>query len=559
MAQRLAAAGIFLCALFAAGVSVQAGSLSVVSDLISTSAPGAGATHTIQFTLAQAVPASGRIVITPDPDAFDILPSFDYTDVEFSVATSGPYVDQPLASAPNATQDGVAVTSGSSGAVTVTLNSTMGLSAGEKVRVTLAGGDPADYVENPSDTGSYRIQIETDDGSNIPIDTGTAMIAVVQQVGISNGVISIAPFRSNGLPSGSVAANNSTIEISLQTDIPATCRYATSTGIDYDSMTQQFTPNVGELFFTTLAGFQNGTEYDFYVRCDSTQGNENTDDYDISFTLDPTPTTDTSISTTDTSNGRGGFGAYANGSAVLYLGSVSIAGLTIPNGAVTILEDGAPGATATAKPDGSFTANVTGLERGTYSFDIYAADSGGRKTGSAGETLSVTSGSTNAISGVILPPTIGLATTTVPVGGSAEVSGESTPGSVVQVSVTGASGSATTYTASSSPATSTTSGAWAITIPAADLSQGTYQIKARTIEPDQSTSDYGEVLALGVGVAAPSDSATKSDLNGDGKVDLIDFSIMLANWGTSDAAADLNGDGTVGLADFSILLFNWTG
>ena len=49
------------------------------------------------------------------------------------------------------------------------------------------------------------------------------------------------------------------------------------------------------------------------------------------------------------------------------------------------------------------------------------------------------------------------------------------------------------------------------------------------------------------------------DLNGDGKVNLVDFSIMLAHWGTNYAPADLNGDGTVDLPDLSILLFNWTG
>ena len=50
-----------------------------------------------------------------------------------------------------------------------------------------------------------------------------------------------------------------------------------------------------------------------------------------------------------------------------------------------------------------------------------------------------------------------------------------------------------------------------------------------------------------------------ADINGDGKVNLVDFSILLFHWGTSDDIADLNEDGKVSLTDFSILLFNWTG
>jgi hypothetical protein len=54
-----------------------------------------------------------------------------------------------------------------------------------------------------------------------------------------------------------------------------------------------------------------------------------------------------------------------------------------------------------------------------------------------------------------------------------------------------------------------------------------------------------------------------SDLNRDGSVNLIDFSILIFWWqttgGDSNPPADINQNGNVGLEDFSILLFNWTG
>jgi len=49
------------------------------------------------------------------------------------------------------------------------------------------------------------------------------------------------------------------------------------------------------------------------------------------------------------------------------------------------------------------------------------------------------------------------------------------------------------------------------------------------------------------------------DLNSDGKVNVLDFSILLRNWNTLGGVADLNHDGIVNVIDFSIMLRNWTG
>ncbi len=48
------------------------------------------------------------------------------------------------------------------------------------------------------------------------------------------------------------------------------------------------------------------------------------------------------------------------------------------------------------------------------------------------------------------------------------------------------------------------------------------------------------------------------DMNGDGNVDLIDVSILLSKYGTSNPTADLNGDGKVDVKDLSILLSRWS-
>jgi len=57
-------------------------------------------------------------------------------------------------------------------------------------------------------------------------------------------------------------------------------------------------------------------------------------------------------------------------------------------------------------------------------------------------------------------------------------------------------------------------------------------------------------------LAAPNPSLP-GDLNGDNTVNISDLSIMLSDFGTSNAAADINGDGTINVLDLSILLSHY--
>lgn len=47
------------------------------------------------------------------------------------------------------------------------------------------------------------------------------------------------------------------------------------------------------------------------------------------------------------------------------------------------------------------------------------------------------------------------------------------------------------------------------------------------------------------------------DLNCDNQIGILDLSILLSNWNTTNAAADINKDGNVTILDLSILLSNW--
>ena len=560
----------FLAVLIFMPLVAHAAALTFVSDLISTSAPNTNAHHTIQFVTTQAIPASGKILITPEASSFVIPTGLDFTDVDLMVATSSSYTDRTLASAPSSTADGVAVVSGGAGSLTITLNSAQGIGAGERVRVNIGtnavfGATGTVSIKNPSSVGSYRVAIATRTATNVPLDGQSAMIAVVSPV--TAGLIpeSVPPFRFSGLPSGTVSAGNSLIEISLETDELATCRFATTTGVVYSSMTGIFSPSAAKTFYAVVGGHQNSTSYNYFVRCVDLEGSANSDDYPIAFSLAATPVSNTSEGTGLGSDGTGGVGNFPNGSSVLYLASVTFMGLAAPNSRMYVLADGKPATNVSTKADGNFQATISGLERGTYTFQIYVIDPDGRTSSSFGSTMTLGSGTNNALSNIIVPPTIELAKTSVEAGEAIAVLGKSTPGGTVELTAQKQSGSValadthvyTTTAAKNVP--EVPEGSWQILIPGGELSQGTYIIRARTVLSELSKSERSKVIYLGIGEEPSPNLFLRADLNKDDKINLVDFSILLSFWNTDNGDADINLDGIVNLADVSIMLFNWTG
>jgi hypothetical protein len=63
------------------------------------------------------------------------------------------------------------------------------------------------------------------------------------------------------------------------------------------------------------------------------------------------------------------------------------------------------------------------------------------------------------------------------------------------------------------------------------------------------------MLLFPLGVSA--DGKSQGDLDNNGKVDIIDLSTLLSNYGTTNTLADANGNGTVDIIDLSIVLSNY--
>ncbi len=255
--------------------------------------------------------------------------------------------------------------------------------------------------------------------------------------------------------------------------------------------------------------------------------------------------------------GSSGGGGGGSGGSDTELGDtiISVTGLAYPGRTVNIILDAETVGTVRANNLGRFDF-TTDASPGTASLGFWSTDAQNTRSITLNTTFDVTQGAVTNISGIILPPTIRIANPNVNPGDIISVSGQSVPNASIELVVD--SGQITEKT------TAGTDGAWTISLDTGKLSVAEHTLKARSVSgtpPLTTQSSFSTALQLFVGVDGQ--VTTPSDLNRDGKVNLIDFSILIFWWGTnggnSNPPADINGNARVGIEDFSILLFNWTG
>ncbi len=253
--------------------------------------------------------------------------------------------------------------------------------------------------------------------------------------------------------------------------------------------------------------------------------------------------------------GSGGNSGGGGNDTLLGDTQISIQGKAYPNVTVTVLLDGSSVGTVRTNSKGEFLFNVS-ADPGTASLGFWAVDSLGTKSLTINTTFDVTQGAVTNLNGILIPPTIRADKVTVNPGDIITLKGQTVPNANVEVSIDNGSKTLTSV--------ADTQGNWTVQLNTATVSVSAHTVKARfnlgtTTLKTEST--YGTALSIFVGVEGK--PISNSDLNRDGKVNLIDFSILIFWWGTpggnSNPPADINQNGKVGLEDFSILLFNWTG
>jgi hypothetical protein len=230
---------------------------------------------------------------------------------------------------------------------------------------------------------------------------------------------------------------------------------------------------------------------------------------------------------------------------------VIIKGKAYPESKITLLEDGKVLATKKADTLADFEIEIADITAGIWTFGIWAEDKDGRKSITFSFTTSVTEGMTTTVSNIFVPPTIELSKVSFQKGETLNIFGQTAPESEVSISVESPEIVKKTI--------ATEEGDWDYSFDASILDEGSYTARAKATSPEGLLSSYSKALDFYIGKGVPGVICPNADLNGEGKVNLIDFSILLYWWGKDDPCSDQNGNGRVDLPDFSIMMYHWTG
>jgi len=329
---------------------------------------------------------------------------------------------------------------------------------------------------------------------------------------------------------------NSIVDPNEECDVPGeTGAYSTTIAGRQCTSVCKFGPYCGDGILQTVHGEE----------CDD--GNNDSGDFcSASCTIEPA--------------GSGGGGSSGGGSSSggsnVELGdtSVSIDGTAYPSRTVNILLDGDSIGSVRADSNGDFDFSFD-TDPGAATLGFYTTDEDGTRSITLTTTFDVTQGAVTNVRGVLIPPTIILSNSQIDPGDIVTINGQAAPNTTVEIFVNDDMVESTSADGN---------GRWSIAYDTTGLSADTYLVKARYVTGSGSLkteSSFSTALSLFVGVDGV--ASTPSDLNRDGDVNLIDFSILIFWWqtsgGDSNPPADINGNGNVGIEDFSILLFNWTG
>lgn len=257
-------------------------------------------------------------------------------------------------------------------------------------------------------------------------------------------------------------------------------------------------------------------------------------------------------------SGGGGGGGGGGGSGNSGTAEAIFKGTAYPGSLVTLLKDGEAIAEIPASPDANFEISLSGMSSGRYIFVLVARDENGITSVTRTFKVTLSSGVTALITGIFIPPTIGLDKSEVKRGDVVTFYGQTSPASQVNLVIHSDTELVKKVAASQT-------GSWLYRLDSLELEFGDHSARARSSQKGDVT-DYSKILAFKVGTTTTSGeapSSKKSDFNNDGHVNLVDFSIA-AFWYKRPLAAeakhlDLNADGVVNLVDFSIMAYNWTG
>ncbi len=262
------------------------------------------------------------------------------------------------------------------------------------------------------------------------------------------------------------------------------------------------------------------------------------------------------------SPGGGSSGGSAGGTAGFSPGTqteretkVVVRGKSYPHADVHILVDGKVIGIVTADGKADFYFETNEIPAGVASFSFWSEDSVGLKSTLLTLTFRVISNAVTTITGVYIAPTIDIDKKSVRKGEEVTIYGETVPETEVHVHIN----SDQEYVEQTD---SDDNGKWQLVYNTEQLEEDFHTAKALfqvAVEGNVIQSGFSKSASFYVGKIGGDAVCPGADLNGDGRVNLIDFSILLFYWNTNNECADQDNSGNVDLIDFSIMMFYWTG
>ena len=310
---------------------------------------------------------------------------------------------------------------------------------------------------------------------------------------------------------------------------------------------------VGNVLANTVTGLANGTTYYFVVKALDSFGDA---------TVASSQVSAVPVGSVSPPSGGGGGGGGGAGTPTIPQTIINFSGRAYPKSTITLLKDAQIAASSIAGTDANFQITLTGVSAGNYNFAIYSEDKDGRRSSLLTFPVGVTTGATTNISGIFIAPTISVDKSEVKRGENIAIFGQSAPKADIIISVN----SEEEFFAKT---ISDANGAYLYNFDTTMLEQGSHSTKSKASIGNQDISGFGYSVNFKVSnktVPTTGETFLKADVNKDGKVNLVDFSIA-AYWYKRSLSAVfkptekgwLNGDGKVDLVDMSIIAYYWTG
>lgn len=259
----------------------------------------------------------------------------------------------------------------------------------------------------------------------------------------------------------------------------------------------------------------------------------------------------------------GGGGGGGGGTVPVFQTGIKFSGRAYPLSKVTILRDGQIAIETIAGQDARFSATLGNLTPGNYNFTVRGTDENGLVSLPFSFPIFISDGSVVDVTGIFLAPTIDVSKIEVRRGDDIAIFGKTVPQSPVTIEVN-------SETQIFLAINSDTDGSYFYNFNSAPLEDGDHSTRSKTNLITGESSDFGRRAGFRVGNQnidkVPGEKICNADLNADGRINLVDFSIA-AFWYNKPLSGTiveveqncLNGDGKINLVDFSILAFYWTG